>query len=273
MTDTVGQALADATTRLAAAGVDSAAHDARALAAFALGCEPLEVGLRRGEPMPETFSGLVARREAREPLQHILGSAWFGPLELKVGPGVFIPRPETEVLADWAVRTAPGGKIKVLDLCSGSGALAAYVAHYLPEAEITAVELSSEALAFTRANLPDRVRLLQADAADPTLLAGERFDLVVSNPPYVPDSPDLAPEVYFDPHEAVFSGASGMELIDAMAPNLFRLLTPGGLVGVEHDDTTSELVQAALRGAGLTEVRPMADLTGRDRFVIGRRAL
>lgn len=271
------QTFRTAAATLAAAGIDSPLVDARALLAHVLDCAPLEAGFRELTPEQQRhFEELVARRASREPLQHILGTAWFGPLELHVGPGVFIPRPETEVLADWAVGQIPGTSdagVHVLDLCTGSGALAAYVAKHRPHARIVAVERSAEALSFARRNVPDNVELLQADVLDTQALAPffGWADVIVCNPPYVPESQDLQPEVYRDPHEAVFSGADGMELIDALAPIIYDLLAPGGVVGLEHDDSTSERVQQTFHLCGLEDVQALKDLTGRARFVIARR--
>lgn len=275
---TIGEALDQATQRLASAGCDSPRNDAQILAAHLLGCGTMDLGLRRRDELPSKmaeFASLVERRAAREPLQHILGVAWFGPLELAVGPGVFIPRPETEVLADWAVRQAQRADAPVVvDLCTGSGAIAAHVAHEVPSAQVYAVELSDDALVWTRKNVPSTVTVVKADVTDPALLsqlAGE-VDVVVSNPPYVPETLDLSPEVYHDPHMAVFSGADGMELIPRMLPNCATLLKSGGAVGIEHDDTTSQAVMDAVQETGhFVDIAPLADFTGRHRFVTARR--
>lgn len=314
----ISQALRDAAGRLSRSGVDSAAVEARIIAGYLLGVSHMDV-VRAGDPpglldgpqaqrFQELFDVLVDRRATREPLQHILGVAPFGPLELEVGPGVFIPRPETEVLADWAVRylaqrfpdasrggatgggarrgvdkqeNAPGprsDRLLVVDLCTGSGALALYIKHAVPGAQVVAVEKSPEAIAYTRRNIravtgsDDAVELIRGDVTDPGLLAQlhGQVDLVVSNPPYVPETPDLDAEVYHDPHEAVFGGADGMTVITAMVPLVRHLLAPGGAVGIEHDDATSAAVQAALQ-EDFVDVRPLEDLTGTPRFVLGRR--
>ncbi|WBT09791.1 peptide chain release factor N(5)-glutamine methyltransferase [Corynebacterium sp. SCR221107] len=274
---TVHQALLEATATLEQAGVDTPAVDARALVAHVLGIEPLEVGLRRRDvlaaPDYDRLVHLVASRRLRHPLQHLIGTAWFGPLELKVGPGVFIPRPETEVLADWAARRLRNARNpKVLDLCTGSGALAGYLAHELPQAQVSAVELSEQAYSYAQLNIGQHVRLVRADAVDPALFYGELFDAVVSNPPYVPETPDLAPEVYFDPHEAVFSGADGMEFIRKLVPQMARLAAPGAIIGIEHDDSTSQQVHHLVAESGyFDDVAVLVDLTGRARFVTATR--
>lgn len=266
--------LARAEAILEDAGVASPRVDATAIAAMLLGCEPIEVGLRRRDPVSqdftERFDELLARRAAREPLQHILGKAWFGPVELEVGEGVFIPRPETETLADWAATLARPGDV-VLDCCTGSGAIAAYVATQQPRAQVYAVERSESAAAYARKNLHNRATLLLGDALDPATCRGlrGRVNVLTCNPPYVPETDALDPEVYFDPHEAVFSGDSGMEFIQAFMPVAFELLADGGRIGVEHDDTTSKATLAAFHAAGFREVEAIRDLAGRPRFVMG----
>ncbi|ACP32659.1 peptide chain release factor N(5)-glutamine methyltransferase [Corynebacterium aurimucosum] len=289
---TYKEALRDATERLRAAGVPSPEWDARLLAAHLIHCGHMDIPLDEA-PMPGfdvAYGALVGRREAREPLQHILGVAWFGALELEAGPGVFIPRPETEVLADWGVKfltklnsgetTRFNSQVpRVVDLCAGSGALALYVAHYVPQAEVWAVELADAALAYIRRNVarhaPD-LQLVQGDVTDSEILPALHgtVDLVLTNPPYVPETPDLDPEVYQDPHEAVFGGVDGMETITAMIPTIAALLRPGGRVGIEHDDETSQQVQEALRAhGGFSDIEVLKDLTGTARFVTAERGV
>ncbi|MCP1387318.1 peptide chain release factor N(5)-glutamine methyltransferase [Corynebacterium sp. TA-R-1] len=269
--------VAAAARTLADAAVPTPEVDARLIAAHLMGVGPLEVFF--ADPpagFADAFSAAIARRSAREPLQHILGEAPFGPLTLTVGPGVFIPRPETEVLADWAVRTLADAQLAaptVVDLGTGSGALAIYIAHAYPNAEVIAVERSEtarRAAAENAARNRTSVRVVEGDMTDLALLAelSGRVDLVVANPPYVPETPDLEPEVYRDPHEAVFSGADGMDAIRGLIPVAARLLKPSGALGIEHDDTTSRAVQELVLADGsFAGVQPMADLTGRARFV------
>ena len=247
------------------------------MAAHLIHCGHMDIPLDQS-PMPGfdvAFDALLRRREAREPLQYVLGSAWFGPLELKVGPGVFIPRPETEVMADWAVRNAEGPRL--VDLCTGTGALALYLAHYLPEAQVRAVELADAALAYTQANTHNTgVEVIQADATAGDTLAdwNGTVDLLVTNPPYVPETPDLEPEVYHDPHNAVFAGADGMGVITGLIPTIARLVRPGGKLAIEHDDSTSEVVQAALaRHGGFEQIAALQDLTGTPRLVTAVRGV
>ena len=269
------EAISNATSTLREAGVASPEVDARLLAAHLLGLRPVE--LMFAEP-PAGFecdyAQLVARRAAREPLQHITGSAPFYGVELAVGPGVFIPRPETEVLAQWAVQMlddAPSAPT-VVDLGSGSGALAIAVARAVPAATVYAVERSHEAREYLRRNVEEhapQVRIVAGDMTDPHLLAERAgsVDLVVSNPPYVPESPELQVEVYADPHEAVFSGTDGMAAIRGLVPVAQRLLRDGGALGIEHDDTTSAQVQDVVAAGGFGNISAAEDLAGRDRFV------
>jgi len=265
--------IASAANTLREAGVDSPEVDARLLAAHVLGVAPMQLMFADA---PADFGGryteLVARRAAREPLQHITGTAPFYGVDLAVGPGVFIPRPETEVLAEWAVRKlvdAPPAPT-VVDLGSGTGALAIAVARARPDANVYAVERSEAARAYLQRNvekLAPQVNVVAGDMTDPELLAGITADVVVSNPPYVPETLQLQAEVYADPHEAVFSGADGMAAIRGLVPAVKQMLKDGGAVGIEHDDTTSEAAQAELRGGGFADVRALEDMTGRARFV------
>ncbi|MDN5784737.1 MAG: peptide chain release factor N(5)-glutamine methyltransferase [Corynebacterium casei] len=286
---TFDEALRIAAGRLRAVGVDSAEWDARMLLAHVLNVGHMDIPSTQEATHAEQFYALIDRRAQREPLQHIIGTAPFGPLDLEVGPGVFIPRPETETLADWAVNYLnqhfPRAKFAgageslapaVVDLCTGSGALAAYIAHYRPDVQVFAVELSDASLPFTQRNLAGTsVQIIQSDVTSVELLnkleaVVGRVDLVVTNPPYVPEDPNLAPEVYHDPHDAVFSGVEGMDTINAMLPNVLKLLARGGAVGIEHDDSTSELVQRAANQAGLVNVSPLKDLGGTARFVLAK---
>lgn len=265
--------IASAANTLREAGVDSPEVDARLLAAHVLGVAPLQLMFADAPAdFGERYTELVARRAAREPLQHIIGTAPFYGVDLAVGPGVFIPRPETEILAEWAVRKlidAPSAPT-VVDLGSGTGALAIAVARDRPDAIVYAVERSETARAYLQRNVEKQapqVKVVAGDMTDPELLAGIGADVVVSNPPYVPETPELQAEVYADPHEAVFSGADGMAAIRGLVPVVKQMLKDGGAVGIEHDDTTSEAVQAELRAGGFADVRPLEDMTGRARFV------
>ncbi len=272
------QAISDAAAALAAAGVHSARADAEQLAAHVLDVE--RGRLMFAEPGPGflgEYRALVGQRTRRIPLQHLLGSAAFGPLTLTVGPGVFIPRPETEALLEWAqdVAVPPGGVI--VDLCTGSGALALALAAHRPDTRVIAVEQSEDALRYARANAATtRVELVHGDVTDRDVLAdltGE-VDLVVANPPYIPDGADLEPEVAeHDPHAALFGGPDGMAVIGPIVALAARLLRSGGQVGVEHDDTTSATTVECFGAEGVfTGIAARRDLAGRHRFVTAVRS-
>ena len=267
---TLAEALKVAEKILDDAGVPSPAHDARALAAFALDTQPLALD-RRG-PVPEGFGELISRRANREPLQHIMGTAAFGHLDIAVGPGVFIPRPETELLADWGHRQSlQYADPVVVDLCTGSGAIAQYIASLNERATVIGVEKQASALDYALKNAPE-VKVVQGDVHEMVLpeLHGT-VDVVVTNPPYVPRDPNLEAEVYQDPDEAVFSGADGLDTIRAMMPLIMALLKPGGVVGMEHDESHAEEVREIARAAGLSAVETRNDLTSRPRFMLGSK--
>jgi release factor glutamine methyltransferase len=267
----------EAAATLAAAGVESARHDAEALAAHV-------TGVARGrllvasvdEAGQERYRSLVGRRAAREPLQHLLGTAVLGPVEVAVGPGVFVPRPETELLVEWglaAVRDVPSAL--VVDLCTGSGAIALAVATARPDARVHAVEADPGALVWARRNIAGAdvaVALHAADVRAPGLLSGltGRVDLLLCNPPYVPDGTPVPPEVHRDPRGAVFGGPDGLDVVRAVVGAAARLLRPGGAVGIEHDDTHGDAVPALLRDHGFTDVVGHRDLAGRPRFATAR---
>jgi release factor glutamine methyltransferase len=270
--------VAAATRELAAAGVDSPRVDAELLAAEVLG-----VGRGRlilidtiRESERRRFAELVAERAKRIPLQHLLGTAAFRHLELAVGAGVFVPRPETELLAGWGIEhTAPGAT--VVDLCSGTGAIALSVADEAAPGRVLAVERSPAALEFLRRNAAGVpvVEVVQGDATDPGLLAGLRgtVDVLLCNPPYVPDGTPVPPEVAdFDPAEAVFGGSDGLAVIRPVIALAATLLRPGGMVGIEHDDVHATAVPELLRADGrFTEVTEHHDLSGRPRYATARR--
>jgi release factor glutamine methyltransferase len=277
----LSEAVAAATQTLSRAGVDSARVDAELLAAHVLGVPRGRLLTATASPdFADRYRELVQARARRIPLQHLTGTAPFGPLDLHVGPGVFIPRPETEALLEWAMGVLnsipPQHDPVIVDLCTGSGALAVALARYRPSATVIAVDDSPEALEYARRNgAGTAVEFLEADATAPALLPDldGRVDLVVCNPPYIPDGADLAPEVAdHDPHHALFGGPDGMRVIDAVVHHVARWLRPGGRFGVEHDDTTSAATVETIERTGLfDDVRPRADLAGRPRFVTATR--
>ncbi len=285
MPPTVRAELAAAAAGLAAAGVHSPRVEAELLLSHVL-------GVSRGRlPVIDTVSPedaarlrqLAARRATGVPVQHLTGSAPFRRLELAVGPGVFIPRPETELLVELAAPWLTPGAT-VVDLGAGSGAIALSVAQEFPVERVIAVERSERALIWLRRNAADRqaagdrpVEVLHADIAEPGLLAGlaGAASAVLANPPYVPESSraELPPEVAHDPDEALFAGADGLALMPAVIGLAARLLRPGGFLGIEHDQGHSQAVARLLDASGCwTSVAGRPDLTGRPRFSTAVRA-
>lgn len=275
-----------ASARLADAGVASPEHDAVALAAHALGVDTSEVRRRMilGGPEPEGYAVLVDERAARVPLQHLTGRAWFRGLELEVGPGVFVPRPETELVAGWAVdavRACVGsGEAApvVVDLCTGSGAIAFAVKAEVPEAQVHAVELSELAVAWAMRNrerLALDVDVVHGDAL--TSLEGlADVDVVVSNPPYIPTTAEpVDPEVRdHDPHVALYGGSEdGLAIPRLVAARAAGLLRSGGVLVMEHADSQGESLPRALEATGSwSQVEDRLDLSGRPRATVAVRA-
>lgn len=275
-----------ASARLADAGVASPEHDAVALAAHALGVDTSEVRRRMilGGPEPEGYAVLVDERAARVPLQHLTGRAWFRGLELEVGPGVFVPRPETELVAGWAVdavRACVGsGEAApvVVDLCTGSGAIAFAVKAEVPEAQVHAVELSELAVAWAMRNrerLALDVDVVHGDAL--TSLEGlADVDVVVSNPPYIPTTAEpVDPEARdHDPHVALYGGSEdGLAIPRLVAARAAGLLRSGGVLVMEHADSQGESLPRALEATGSwSQVEDRLDLSGRPRATVAVRA-
>jgi release factor glutamine methyltransferase len=277
------QRVDDATERLRAADVPSPRHDAEALAAHALGVRRTDL-VRYGSLDAAQLAVLedaVARRERREPLQHIVGTAAFRHVEVSVGPGVFVPRPETEVVAGWAIDraadvAATGRTPVVVDLCAGSGAIALSVAGEVPGAQVHAVELDPGALTYARANLGGSgVRLHEGDAGTALPELDGAVDVVVANPPYIPPDGIIRDRevAEFDPPLALWGrGADGLDVVRSVARAAARLLRPGGWFVVEHADVQGAAVPALLRDqGGWDQVADHHDLAGRDRFATARR--
>lgn len=223
------------------------------------------------------YEALVARRASREPLQHITGCAPFYRLELSVGPGVFVPRPETELLVEEALGvlrlTEKTNAPRVVDLCTGSGAIAAAIKSELPNAQVFAVELSEEAIPYARKNLePLGVHLVQGDALTALTELVGRFDVVLSNPPYIPPGnvPADPEAALHDPDMALYGGgADGMQMPSAIAARAYELLAPGGFFMMEHDDTQEGAVAELLARVGFERCYPVRDLNGRARHSAG----
>ena len=370
----VRQMINNAGGRLRAAGVDSPRVDAELLMAHALtvkgapGAEPVtrsSLFFRRQDHVdPDTaefFEACISRREQREPLQHIMGTVRFAGIDLLIGPGAFIPRPETELIVEWAgkqlrraldKRSDKDGSSKpvptdytIVDLCTGPGTLALGVAHAagnallslhrdfreqkavnphvggigkLPRIRIVGVDTSDVALDYARRNVETfmqnwqaealdaglseddanqlSVSLYAGDVTDPTIvksiwdLCGRetrdgdnpeptrettpelKVDMVVSNPPYVPENTTISPEVAADPHIAVFAGADGMSVIVPMMALVEDLASCGTVVAVEHDELNGPVTSQCLNDHGFTDAEMHKDLAGRDRFVTGIRA-
>ena len=282
-------ALRAATARLRDAGIDGGRADAVALAAHLLEVEPGEVERRAilGAATPAGFDELLARRVARVPLQHLTGVAPFRHVVLSVGPGVFTPRPETEVLVGLALealdaldaRDAGGSDgARVVDLCTGSGAIAVSIALERPTARVGAVELSPQAHAYARANVEALAAAVDLRLGDATTAFGEldgTVDVVATNPPYIPDGAiPIDPEVALhDPALALYGGGDGLELPRRLVARAAALLRPGGVLLVEHGERQGEDLVARLAATGAwVEITDHEDLTGRPRVLRAVRA-
>lgn len=286
-----------------AAGVPSPRHDAELLMAHVLDVE--RSGVARLILMQAHIDGeqraafveLAARRSRREPVQHLTGRAPFRHIELRVGPGVFVPRPETELVAGAVIDALHGHHEPaiVVDLCSGSGAIALAVADEVPHARVYAIELGDDAVVWLRRNVEAqaahaRVSVLHGDAAEACDVVPELVgscDVVVSNPPYVPDAAEIRdPEViHYDPALALWGGTDGLDLVRRIERQAATLLRPGGLLVVEHADLQGESLPELLTSAPAVhrgtaaattpwrDVVDHRDLAGRPRFTTARRAV
>jgi release factor glutamine methyltransferase len=221
------------------------------------------------------FDAALARRRAGEPVAMIVGRQGFWTFELAVGPDTLVPRPDTELLVERALDFLPRGRpADVLDLGTGSGAIALAIASERPEARVVAVDRSRGALAVAARNaldlgLQDRVRLLEGDWFRG--LHGDRFDLVVSNPPYLAEDDPHLPALAHEPRGALVSGADGLDAIRHIVATAPSVLRPGGALLFEHGMTQGEAARGLLRAAGFDGVETWRDLGGRDRVSGGRR--
>lgn len=287
-------ALGWASALLAEAGISSPAVDAQWLAAHAIGVSrgELMAASLRGAPTPAGFAQLVERRSRREPLQHIVGSAGFYGLELEVGPGVFVPRPETEVLVEHALKLLPAvvatcasQRVRIADWCTGSGAIAAALATHASDVvsgssvcaetlfSIEAVEASAEAAAYARRNLAGTgVELIEADVFEHYADKPASLEMVCVNPPYVPDASPISDieTQHFDPHTALYGGGGdGLSFPFAVIQLAARAVRGGGVVLMEHaEEQGAQLRATAIATGAFNRTQTLADLTGRDRITI-----
>lgn len=275
---------------LETAGVPNPRVDAELLLAHVLGenrgtlrAKAL-AGLELSTRDVQRANELVRRRAQRVPLQHLTETAFFRHLELRVGPGVFVPRPETEVLVDIALAEAreqlatETDELLVVDLCTGSGAialsLATELAQFASDARVFAVELSEQAVAYARENASSypeaRVEIVSGDARTALPTLDSRVHLVVSNPPYIPEGAvPRDPEVRdHDPALALYSGADGLDLVRAISVRALELLRSGGVLLLEHGEFQADEICALLKADGWRAVRTERDLTGRDRVTV-----
>lgn len=266
--------------RLARAGSPSPGPEARQLVAHVLGVEPSGL-LRVGgvdDAQRAAIDELARRRAEGVPLQHLTGEAHFRYETLAVGPGVFIPRPETEEMVGWALERLaerPVGCRRVVELCAGSGAISASIARELGGVEVHAVELSDDAFPYLTRNLEGLgVDVVHGDMAEAFRHLDGAVDLVIANPPYIPETHrGLLPTdvVDHDPELALFSGHDGLDALRVVADVAARLLLPGGLLATEHDESHAGEVVSLVSGAGFCDVTSHPDLTGRPRYVTGVR--
>lgn len=259
---------------LAEGGCPSPGPEARTIVAHVLGVDQSRLVLidRVTAQQQARIDELAARRVAGEPVQHLTGVSYFRHETLKVGPGVFIPRPETEIMVGWALdRLGERTSRRVVELCAGSGAISAAIASEIGGVDLHAVEVDPVAFGYLSANLAGRgVELVLGDMAEAFPDLDGTVDLLIVNPPYVPETlrPFLPSDVVdHDPGLALFSGVDGLEAIRVVAQVASRLLGPGALVATEHDDSHQPAVMEVFREAGFVDVTPHADLTGRPRFV------
>jgi len=275
----VSAAIELASKKFEQVGIESFQADAEILLGFVLELSrgELQVKAITGESLDagqtEDFLELVDKRAARFPLQHLTGVAYFRQLELKVGPGVFVPRFETETVTQLAVdalRAVPVESPIAVDLATGSGAIALSLATELPNAKVFAIELSEEALVYTRANFAKyapEARLVQGDLADAFPELDGQVDVLVSNPPYIPDEMiPIYPEVHLhDPSLALYGGADGLDLVRKVEISAKRLLREGGALIIEHADMQGDAIRELILSLGWRQCATHKDLSGRDR--------
>lgn len=270
----VRAALEEGRGLLAAAGLEEPLREAEHLLAHALSCDRLTLHADPPEPAAgamERYRALLARRARREPAAYLLGRAEFRSREFLVGPGVLVPRPETEHLVEAALELLPpDAPARVVDVGTGSGCIAVCIALERPRAEVVGVERSGAALGYARANAaalgaPGNLTLLRGDLLEGII---GRFDLVVSNPPYVAEGDAVDPEVLHEPLEALFAGADGLEVYRRLVPAAAAVLRPGGHLLLEGPGDGVEDLHALARAAGLRVLPTRTDLAGRERVLM-----
>ena len=276
----VSELLSESSRKLKEAGVTSATVDAELLACFCLDVSRSELSIMvaTNQEFPkesiEHFDSALARRVAREPLQHITGKAAFRHLELKVGPGVFTPRPETEQVVGFALeKISTWPTPLIVDLCSGSGAIAISLATEISGSNVFAVEKSIDAFSFLRQNaatygLSDE-NLRNEDLHDSLPELDGQVDLVISNPPYIPNDAipiDLEVQLH-EPSMSLYGGVDGLDVVRQISNRALKLLKPRGLLVMEHADTQSNAIRKLLLGQGWLEIEARADLAGKDRMI------
>lgn len=274
--------VAELEAQFAEAGIESARADAELLIAHCLELTRSELAVKiiMDESIEESSLGsirdLAKRRADREPLQHLMGKAFFRNLELAVGPGVFVPRPETEGVTQIAIdalKAVPSAQPIAVDLATGSGAIALSLATEVPHAKVFAVELNPDSIKYTAANFaryaPVNGELREGDLATAFDDLANQVDVLISNPPYIPnDMIPIYPEVVkFDPAMALYGGNDGLDLVRTVAERGLLLLKPGGTLVVEHADIQGEAVRGILETAGYRQVRQHRDFNLRDRAV------
>lgn len=294
-------ALVDATHRLTQAGVPSPAVDAELLLAHVLDVPRGNLILTREitEQQQRDYNHVVEQRCRRRPLQHIVGSAGFRRLTLAVGPGVFVPRPETELLVEIAVRhlRSRPAPHRVWDLCAGSGAISLSIATEVDGCEVSAVELSADALPWLQRNVDAHTADIAARGSSLTVIAGDATtsplesksargaaDLVATNPPYIPDdATPIEPEVtHYEPSLALYGGPDGLDVVRVLSSTASALLRPGGLLLIEHADVQGEanpngvpaLLRAQVDATGAPvwgDVHDYKDLAGKPRVTAAVR--
>lgn len=262
-------------------GVDAPRLDAELLLANALGCDRTRLYVDYDKPLGgeelAKFKALIQRRARREPVAYILGMKEFYGRPFAVEPGVFIPRPETEILVQLALEALPQAPdARALDLCAGSGAVGVTIAAERPEARVDLVEIAQAAAGAAERNgarhAPGRVRVFNGDLFT-ALPEPARYAVITANPPYIPqgEKASLAPEILdHEPHQALFGGASGLEVLERILASAASWLAPGGFFGTELDPPQAAAVVDLCAKAGLRDARVVKDLAGLDRHVVAR---